>query len=77
LSFGEKDLDNRPELVEIFDYLESYSDIDGVLILKNFSAGKFPKYYLKQGAWPRLAEDGMLLRTTALSSDKKKSFPHR
>lgn len=31
---GSKDLDNRPRLVEIFDCLESHSDIGGVLIFK-------------------------------------------
>ncbi len=31
---GAKDLDNRPGLSEMFDYLEAQTDIDGVLIFK-------------------------------------------
>jgi len=31
---GSKDLDNRPGLSEMFDYLEAQTDIDGVLIFK-------------------------------------------
>jgi site-specific DNA recombinase len=31
---GAKDLDNRPGLSEMFDYLESQTDLDGVLIYK-------------------------------------------